>query len=83
MILKMGNTHLYDIMHLFNYARGRHSARSKRMLEILNEVHLLRLVENSHNMEDILPHLLWRCPKVHSKAYIKAVLLLEAHLFEH
>lgn len=83
MILKMGNTHLYDIIHLLNCARGRHSARLKKIVEILNEAHLLRQVENSYNIEYILPHLLWKYPKVHWNAYIRAVLLLDAHLFEH
>lgn len=65
MILKMGNTHSYNIMRLLNCAHGRHSARLKRILEILHEVHLLRQVEKSYNMEHILPHLLCRHPKVH------------------
>lgn len=83
LILKMGNAPLYIIIHLLNCAHGRHSARLKRILEILNKVHLLRQVENSYSTEDILPHLLWRYPKVHWNAYIKAVLLLDACLFEY
>lgn len=46
-------------------------------------MHLLRQVENSYNMEHILPHLLWRNPKVYWNAYIKAMLLFDAHLFGH
>lgn len=82
MILKMGHTYLYDIIHLLNCAHGRHSARLKKIVEMLNEVHLLRQVENSYNIEHILPHLLWRYPKVHWNTYTEAGVLLDAHLFE-